>query len=128
MALDAALPALNRAIEANRAALFGVQTEFKIGTRSSLDVLNAQEELAQAEILRAQVRQRRLSLAYAILGTMGELMPGGLDRPPMSKASPPIQTAAALLPAAKLDKLGLWVWKGSQTWSLKPGNRSTQIV
>jgi len=128
MALDAALPALNRALAASRAALFGVQIEFKIGARSSLDVLNAQEELAQAEILLAQVRQRRLSMAYAILGMLGEFMPEGRARLPVAKAVPPIRTVAASLPAAKFDKLGLWVWKGSQTWSLKPGNSATQIV
>lgn len=128
MALDAALPALNRAIKANRAALYGVQLEFRIGVRSSLDVLNAQEELAQAEILLAQVRQRRLSLAYAILGTMGELTRGGSARPAVAKAAPPIRMAAALVPAGKFDKLGLWVWKGSQTWSLKPGNSATQVA
>lgn len=129
MALDAVIPELNRAINASRAALFGVETEIKIGTRSSLDALNAQEEVTQAEIQLAQVRQQRLSLAYAILGTMGELNPGEMARPRLGTSAPPARPSpASLAPAAKIDKLGLWVWKGSQTWSLKPGNRATQIV
>lgn len=122
-ALDAALPALGQAITASRAALFGVQTEIKIGNRSSLDVLNAQEEVTQAEIQLAQVRQQRLALAYAILGTMGELKPGRIAREQIGTAAQPVRTAAVAV-----DKLGLWVWKGSRTWSLKPGHHTTQIV
>jgi len=127
MALEATLPALRRAIDASRAALVGVQIQLKIGTRSSLEVLNAQEEVTQAEIQYAQARQQRLSLAYALLSLMGELAPSGTDRQQVAKP-PPTQLVAAAPAAAKLDKLGLWVWKGSATWSLKPGTAAAQIV
>lgn len=126
-ALDAALPALAQAITASRAALFGVQAEIKIGARSSLDVLNAQAEVTQVEIQLAQVRQQRLALAYSILGTMGELNAGKIARD-QARTAQPVGTAAALMPVATFDKLGLWVWKGSRTWSLKPGHRTLQIV
>ncbi len=129
MALDATLPALLRAMDASRAALVGVQIQLKIGARSSLDVLNAQEEVTQAEIQYAQARQQRLSLAYALLSIMGELAPADFARRPRASAPPPLHTAmAAPSAAAKVDKLGLWVWKGSETWSLKAGRDAAQIA
>lgn len=138
-ALDAALPSLTRALEANRAALLGVRTEIKVGTRSNLDALNAQEEVTQVEVQLAQLRQQRLSLAYAILGTMGRLASDKAPAarpviaiaapvPPVPLATRPIRPAATASPAVKFDTIGLWVWKGSETWSLKPGNRTSQTA
>jgi len=151
-ALDATLPALAKALEASRAALVGVQAEITVGTRSSLDVLNAQEDVTQVAVQIAQLRQQRLALAYAILGMMGQLTPAARDGAPSPVTSAPVRaplSRAALLHASMrmavaapatvptsprqaartriaglhYDRLGLWVWQGSQSWSLKPGQR-----
>lgn len=117
--MDAALPVLVRALEASRAALTGVKTELTVGARTSLDVLNAQEEVTRVEIQIAGVRQQRLALAYAILGTMGRLQPAAAPAP----APAPARVAAVEAPRLHYDKTGLWVWQGSATWSLKAGRR-----
>jgi len=115
-AAEDTLPALDRALAASRAALVGVQAEITVGTRSSLDVLNAQEEVTQVEVRIAQVRQQRLALAYAILGIMGQLKP----EPPAPRPAIAAKPATAPL---RYDRIGLWVWQGSESWSLKPGRR-----
>ena len=116
-AAESMIPATVKALEANRAALIGVKAEIAVGTRSSLEVLNAQEEVTQSEVQLAQIRQQRLTLAYSILGMMGKLKP---ETPAAAAVGRPVAKPVAAL---RYDAMGLWVWHGSASWSLKAGGR-----
>lgn len=115
-AVESMIPATVKALEANQAALTGVKAEITVGTRSSLEMLNAQEEVTQTQVQLAQIRQQRLALAYSILGMMGTLKP----ETPTAPASRAIAKPVAAL---RYDTMGLWVWQGSEHWSLKAGQR-----
>ena len=60
-------------VRAARVAFRGVREEATLGSRTTLDVLNAEQELldAQANLISAQVDE--LIAGYALLATMGEL-------------------------------------------------------
>lgn len=60
-------------VEANRTALEGVREEEKVGQRSILDVLNAEQELLDAEVEMAQTRRELVVAAYAVLAQIGRL-------------------------------------------------------
>ena len=69
----ASIQATDRQIEAARAAYDGVREEAKLGARTTLDVLNAEQELldAQAERLRAVTNE--YIATYGLLSAMGFL-------------------------------------------------------
>ncbi len=131
-AAERSLPEIAVALSASRAALEGVKVQQTIGDRTNLDVLNAQQEVTQFELLLGQARQQRLSLAYSILGQMGKLR--GLAESALAVAAvsaaraPHYAVAARMGVKLKFDKCGLWVWKGSTTWSLKPSGATPTNV
>ncbi|HEX2526641.1 MAG TPA: TolC family outer membrane protein [Geminicoccus sp.] len=66
-------------VRANRIALEGVEQEAQVGSRTVLDVLDAEQELfsSQVELVRAQANE--VIAAYALLATVGQLTAERLD-------------------------------------------------
>lgn len=60
-------------VEASRIALSGVREEEKVGQRTLLDVLDAEQELLDAEVLLVSNRRDLVVNAYTILSVMGRL-------------------------------------------------------
>lgn len=60
-------------IEANKTALNGVREEERVGQRTLLDVLNAQQEYLDAQVQMAITRRDQVVANYALLATMGHL-------------------------------------------------------
>jgi outer membrane protein len=72
-AAEAALESDITAVEANRIALAGVREEERVGQRTLLDVLNAEQELLNSEVNLATDRRNIMVASYALLSTMGRL-------------------------------------------------------
>lgn len=60
-------------VSAARTALDGVQEEEKVGQRTLLDVLNAQQELLDAQVALITTRRDLIVAAYALLAQIGRL-------------------------------------------------------
>ena len=74
MAIAAAqLEATDRQIRASRVALRGAREEATLGSRTTLDVLNAEQELLNAEAARISAQADRYYAAYSLLSAMGLL-------------------------------------------------------
>jgi outer membrane protein len=83
-------------VAAAEAALNGVMQEARAGQRTTLDVLNAQQELVNARITLVTTQRERVVASYALLAAVGRLAPEVLGLPVDSTGA---QAAAA--PAAK---------------------------
>jgi outer membrane protein len=59
--------------EANRTALAGVREEERVGQRTLLDVLNAEQELLNAEVALVTTRRNLIVSAYGTLAAIGRL-------------------------------------------------------
>lgn len=68
-------------IKANATALSGVRQEEKIGARTVLDVLNAEQELLDAQVAEARSRRDRTVAAFRLLLGIGRLSIGYLRVP-----------------------------------------------
>lgn len=62
-----------KSVEANELAAQGVRAEQAEGLRTVLDVLNAEQELLQAQVNLVESRAGTLNAAYALLQAMGKL-------------------------------------------------------
>jgi outer membrane protein len=62
-------------VKAAEAALNGVREEARLGQRTTLDVLNAQQELVNARVAMVQSQRDRLVNSYALLASVGRLSP-----------------------------------------------------
>ncbi|MCH9808930.1 MAG: TolC family outer membrane protein [Alphaproteobacteria bacterium] len=60
-------------VEANQTALTGVREEEKVGQRTLLDVLNAEQELVNAQVQLATTRRNLIVAAYTLLSSVGRL-------------------------------------------------------
>lgn len=60
-------------VSANALALDGVKQEYLVGSRTTLDVLNAEAELLNAQVILAQAERDQIVAAYQILGSIGQL-------------------------------------------------------
>jgi outer membrane protein len=60
-------------VNANRTALTGVREEERVGQRTLLDVLNAEQELLNAEVQLATDRRNAVVAAYGVLSAVGRL-------------------------------------------------------
>jgi outer membrane protein len=60
-------------VDANRIALAGVREEERVGQRTLLDVLNAEQELLNSEVNLATDRRNVLVASYTVLNTIGRL-------------------------------------------------------
>jgi outer membrane protein len=61
------------AVEANRVALQGVREEEKVGQRTLLDVLNAEQELLNSEVTLATDRRNVVVASYTLVSAIGRL-------------------------------------------------------
>lgn len=66
-------------VEANRVALAGVKEEEKVGQRTVLDVLNAEQELLNSQVALTTSRRNLVVASYALLSSMGRISAGNLD-------------------------------------------------
>ena len=72
-AAQAAVESDNTAVNANRIALADVREEERVGQRTLLDVLNAEQELLNAEVNLATDRRNVVVASYSVLSTIGRL-------------------------------------------------------
>jgi outer membrane protein len=68
-------------VKAAEAALNGVREEARLGQRTTLDVLNAQQELVNARIALVTAQRDRVVNSYSVLGAVGRLSPAILKLP-----------------------------------------------
>src|SRR6185295_16718439 len=72
---NAALQAIESnqtAVEANTLALEGTRAEQGVGTRNLLDVLNAEQELLNSQVLLVTARRDAYVAGFALLNAMGQ--------------------------------------------------------
>ncbi len=60
-------------VRAAQDAVNGVKEEYLVGSRSTIDVLNAQQELLTAKTALVQAQRDTAVIAYQVLGTIGKL-------------------------------------------------------
>ena len=60
-------------VNANLFALEGVRQEALVGSRTTLDVLDAEQELVDSRVSLAQARRDAIVAAYRLLGSIGRL-------------------------------------------------------
>jgi outer membrane protein len=60
-------------VSANALALDGVKQEYLVGSRTTLDVLNAEAELLDSQVILAQAERDQVVFAYQVLGSIGQL-------------------------------------------------------
>jgi outer membrane protein len=70
-------------VTASETALNGVRSEARVGQRTTLDVLNAQQALVNARIALVNAQHDRVVASYAVLNAIGRLSPQilGLNTP-----------------------------------------------
>jgi len=73
LAATKTISAVRTQVEAARVALDGVQQEYLVGSRTTLDVLNAQSVLVGARITLISAQRDQLVASYQILGSIGKL-------------------------------------------------------
>jgi outer membrane protein len=73
VAAKAAVESDQTAVNANRIALAGVREEERVGQRTLLDVLNAEQELLNAEVNLATDQRNVVVASYTVLSTIGRL-------------------------------------------------------
>ena len=72
-AAKAAVESDKISVEANRVALAGVREEERVGQRTLLDVLNAEQELLNSEVTLVTDRRNLVVASYSVLSTIGRL-------------------------------------------------------
>ena len=88
--LDAArrqVVATRAAVEANRTALSGVREERKFSQRTTLDVLNSEQEVTETLVRLAQAEHEVLQLAYNLMQAIGRLSLDDIVTTPRSTAT-----------------------------------------
>jgi outer membrane protein len=68
-------------VKSAEAALNGVREEARLGQRTTLDVLNAQQELVNARVALVSAQRDRVVNSYGLLGAIGRLSPSVLGLP-----------------------------------------------
>src|SRR3954468_556191 len=74
-AAEQAIESSKNQVKAAESALNGVREEARLGQRTTLDVLNAQQELVNARIALVVSQRDRLVNSYALLASTGRLAP-----------------------------------------------------
>ena len=74
-AAKSSIESTSNQVKAAEAALNGVREEARLGQRTTLDVLNAQQELVNARIALVGAQRDRLVNSYALLAAVGRLAP-----------------------------------------------------
>lgn len=65
-------------VKSAESALNGVREEARLGQRTTLDVLNAQQELVNARVSMVSAQRDRVVNSYGLLAAVGRLSPGVL--------------------------------------------------
>ncbi len=81
VAAAAAADSTRTAIRANEIALVGVEREHLVGTRTTLDVLNAQQALLQSQVTLVQNLANLVTASYALASAVGRLTARDLELP-----------------------------------------------
>ena len=68
-------------VTASEIALNGVREEARVGQRTTLDVLNAQQALVNARVALVTAQHDRVVASYSVLNSIGRLSPGVLNLP-----------------------------------------------
>jgi outer membrane protein len=68
-------------VKAAESALNGVREEARLGQRTTLDVLNAQQELVNARVALVSAQRDRVVNSYSVLSSVGRLSPVVLSLP-----------------------------------------------
>jgi len=69
------------AVDANEIALEGVRQEADVGARTTLDVLDAEQELLDSRVTLVQARRNEVVATYQLLAAIGQLTVDYLDLP-----------------------------------------------
>jgi outer membrane protein len=69
----ARIESLNSQVQANEIALEGVRQEASVGSRTILDILNAEQELLNSQVSREQATHDDLVAAFQVLNSMGRM-------------------------------------------------------
>jgi TolC family type I secretion outer membrane protein len=77
----AQVPAFSSEVRANQIALEGVQQEALVGTRTVLDVLDAEQELFTSRVNLVQAQAEEIVASYRLKSAVGQLTVRGLDLP-----------------------------------------------
>src|SRR5262249_7940996 len=77
-AAKAQIQATQAQVNSAEIALNGVREEARVGQRTTLDVLNAQQELVNARVALVTAQHDRVVASYALLSAVGGLSVGGL--------------------------------------------------
>ncbi len=67
------LASVGQQVEASRLSLDGVRQEYLVGSRTTIDVLNAQQALLSVQITQVSAKYDQTSASYQLLGSMGQL-------------------------------------------------------
>jgi outer membrane protein len=78
-ATKAQIIAAQAQVTATEVALNGVREEARVGQRTTLDVLNAQQELVNARVALVTAQRDRVVASYTLLAAVGRLGPGPLS-------------------------------------------------
>ena len=106
---SAQIQATDQGIRAAQIAFDGVREEASLGARTTLDVLDAEQDLLDARIARIQAQADLYTASYAVLAAAGLLTVEHLDldvpRYDPQAYSDAFQNAPARLPSAQGDRL-----------------------
>ena len=80
-AAKAQIQATQAQVNAAEIALNGVREEARVGQRTTLDVLNAQQELVNARVALVTAQRDRVVASYTLLAAVGRLSPQVLGLP-----------------------------------------------
>ena len=75
---QASLASLEEQVKASALALEGVRYEEQAGTRTILDVLNAEQELLDARVSVVTAKKNLIDASYQLISSMGLMTPSGL--------------------------------------------------
>lgn len=87
-AANARLAAIRNQVEAEQIAARGVRAEQEVGERTTLDVLNADQELLSARVGVIRAQRNQLVAAYALQAATGRLTADALALPGQSGSQP----------------------------------------
>ena len=75
VAAKAQIQSTQAQVDASEIALNGVREEARVGQRTTLDVLNAQQELVNARVAVVTAQRDRVVASYTLLASVGRLSP-----------------------------------------------------
>ena len=75
---ESAIRAATAGVHANKAALAGVRDGQANGRRTVLDVLNAEQDLLNAQVAHTHAKHAQVAAFFAVLSAMGDLSPDNL--------------------------------------------------